>query len=99
MNNPKIGIILGSASDASHAKKIGDTLTDLAIPFEVTIASAHRTPEDTAPAAAASKLLSPWPAFQPPFPAPWRHRPPFPSSASPLNRARFWAWMRCSPRP
>ena len=48
MNNPKIGIILGSASDASHAKKIGDTLTDLAIPFEVTIASAHRTPEDTA---------------------------------------------------
>jgi 5-(carboxyamino)imidazole ribonucleotide mutase len=48
MNKPKVGIILGSASDAPHAKKIGETLNSLKIPFEVTVASAHRTPEDTA---------------------------------------------------
>ena len=29
MNQPKIGIILGSASDAPHAKKIGATLREL----------------------------------------------------------------------
>ena len=48
MSNPKIGIILGSASDAPHAQKIGATLRELGIPFEVTVASAHRTPEDAA---------------------------------------------------
>ena len=48
MNKPKVGIILGSTSDAPHAKKIGETLNSLEIPFEVTVASAHRTPEDTA---------------------------------------------------
>ncbi len=47
MNEAKIGVILGSASDAPHAKKIGDTLRELGISFEVTVASAHRTPEDT----------------------------------------------------
>ncbi len=47
MNSVKVGIILGSASDAPHAKKIGETLRELEIPFEVTVASAHRTPEDT----------------------------------------------------
>ncbi len=47
MNCAKVGIILGSASDAPHAKKIGETLRELEVPFEVTVASAHRTPEDT----------------------------------------------------
>ncbi|MBP5212144.1 MAG: 5-(carboxyamino)imidazole ribonucleotide mutase [Pyramidobacter sp.] len=42
----KVGIILGSASDLPHARKIGDTLNELNVPFEVTIASAHRTPDD-----------------------------------------------------
>ncbi|MBQ8090058.1 MAG: AIR carboxylase family protein, partial [Pyramidobacter sp.] len=48
MNNAKVGIILGSASDLPHARKIGDTLNELGVAFEVTIASAHRTPDDTA---------------------------------------------------
>ncbi len=48
MDTPKIGIVLGSASDLPYARKIGETLNELEIPFEVTIASAHRTPGDTA---------------------------------------------------
>ena len=34
MNKPKVGIILGSTSDAPHAKKIGETLNSLEIPFK-----------------------------------------------------------------
>lgn len=48
MEKSKIGIILGSASDISHARAIGKTLNELRVPFEVTIASAHRTPGDAA---------------------------------------------------
>ena len=48
MDQAKVGIILGSASDLPHARKIGDTLNELGVSFEVTIASAHRTPDDTA---------------------------------------------------
>ncbi len=47
MSTAKVGIILGSASDAPSAHKIGETLGELEIPFEVTVASAHRTPLDT----------------------------------------------------
>ncbi len=46
--SPKIGIILGSASDAAMARKIGEVLKDLKVSFEVTVASAHRTPDDVA---------------------------------------------------
>ncbi len=42
----RVGIILGSISDIEQAKKAGAILKELEIPFEVTIASAHRTPED-----------------------------------------------------
>ena len=31
MNNAKVGIILGSASDLPHARKIGDTLKELGV--------------------------------------------------------------------
>ena len=48
MDKAKIGIILGSASDLPHARKIGDVLNELDVAFEVTIASAHRTPDDAA---------------------------------------------------
>ncbi|MBP5212274.1 MAG: AIR carboxylase family protein, partial [Pyramidobacter sp.] len=41
MDKAKIGIILGSASDLPHARKIGDVLNELDVAFEVTIASAH----------------------------------------------------------
>lgn len=42
----KVGIILGSISDIEQAKKAGNILNELKIPYEVTIASAHRTPGD-----------------------------------------------------
>jgi len=41
----KVGIIMGSASDLPVAEKAADTLRELAVPFEVHVYSAHRTPE------------------------------------------------------
>lgn len=41
----KIGIVMGSDSDLPIIKKATDTLSELGIPFEVHIYSAHRTPE------------------------------------------------------
>ena len=41
----KVGIIMGSDSDLPIIKKATDTLKALAIPYEVHIYSAHRTPE------------------------------------------------------
>jgi len=43
---PKIGIIMGSASDTVIVEKGATVLGELDIPFEVAIASAHRTPDD-----------------------------------------------------
>lgn len=43
---PKIGIIMGSSSDIEVVKKGVPVLDELQIPYEVAIASAHRTPED-----------------------------------------------------
>ncbi len=44
--HPIVGVVLGSKSDLAQAVKIAETFDALAIPFEVTVASAHRTPED-----------------------------------------------------
>lgn len=41
----KVGIIMGSQSDWPTMKAAADILTDLAIPFETKIVSAHRTPD------------------------------------------------------
>ena len=41
----KVGILMGSDSDAPIIKKATDMLTSLGIPFEVHVYSAHRTPE------------------------------------------------------
>ena len=41
----KVGIIMGSDSDLPIIKKCTDTLNGLAVPFEVHVYSAHRTPE------------------------------------------------------
>lgn len=41
----KIAIIMGSDSDAPIVKKATDLLTELDIPFEVHVFSAHRTPD------------------------------------------------------
>lgn len=43
--NPQIGIIMGSDSDLRVMQAAADMLTQLEIPFEMTIVSAHRTPE------------------------------------------------------
>ena len=43
--NPLVGIIMGSDSDLRIMKEAADILTQFDIPVEVTIVSAHRTPE------------------------------------------------------
>jgi len=47
MAKPLVGIIMGSKSDLSIMQKAADILTDFGIAHEITIASAHRTPEKT----------------------------------------------------
>ncbi len=44
MNNPVVGIIMGSDSDLPVMKAAADFLSHLEIPFELTVVSAHRTP-------------------------------------------------------
>jgi 5-(carboxyamino)imidazole ribonucleotide mutase len=43
--NPKIGVIMGSASDWETMKHTCDILDDLEIPYEKQVVSAHRTPD------------------------------------------------------
>jgi 5-(carboxyamino)imidazole ribonucleotide mutase len=45
MQNPHVGIIMGSTSDLKVMREAADILEDFGIPFEITIVSAHRTPE------------------------------------------------------
>ncbi|MFT5054323.1 MAG: 5-(carboxyamino)imidazole ribonucleotide mutase [Oceanospirillaceae bacterium] len=45
MNNPQVGIIMGSSSDLKVMKDAADVLKELGIEFEMTVVSAHRTPE------------------------------------------------------
>lgn len=45
MSTPVIGIIMGSQSDLKVMKEAAAFLEDLKIPFELTVVSAHRTPE------------------------------------------------------
>ena len=41
----KVGIIMGSDSDLPVMQRAGDTLDDLGVEYELTIVSAHRTPD------------------------------------------------------
>ncbi len=43
----RVGIIMGSDSDLPRMKRAGAVLEELEISYEVTISSAHRTPEKT----------------------------------------------------
>lgn len=43
--NLKVGIIMGSKSDLPVMQEAADILKELGVPFEITIVSAHRTPE------------------------------------------------------
>ncbi|MBF0427364.1 MAG: 5-(carboxyamino)imidazole ribonucleotide mutase [Magnetococcales bacterium] len=45
--NPLVGILMGSDSDWEVMKEAGKVLREFDIPFEMTVTSAHRTPERT----------------------------------------------------
>ena len=45
MSQPKIGIIMGSKSDLNVMQDAADVLKELGVPYEITVVSAHRTPE------------------------------------------------------
>ena len=44
-SRPLVGIIMGSDSDLPVMQAAADALTELGVPFEMTIVSAHRTPK------------------------------------------------------
>jgi 5-(carboxyamino)imidazole ribonucleotide mutase len=44
-NKPLVGIIMGSDSDLPVMQEAANLLDELGIPYEITIVSAHRTPE------------------------------------------------------
>jgi 5-(carboxyamino)imidazole ribonucleotide mutase len=44
-DQPRVGIIMGSDSDLPVMQAAADALTELGVPFEMTIVSAHRTPK------------------------------------------------------
>jgi len=45
MNKPLVGIIMGSDSDLELMQDAAKTLDEIGIPYELTVVSAHRTPE------------------------------------------------------
>lgn len=45
MSQAKVGIIMGSASDRPVMQAAADLLTQLGVPYEIDIVSAHRTPQ------------------------------------------------------
>lgn len=45
MSKALVGIIMGSKSDLPVMKEAAQILDDLQVPFEITVVSAHRTPE------------------------------------------------------
>ena len=47
-SDPKVGILMGSASDWGTVKSAADTLEELGVPHEARVLSAHRTPAETA---------------------------------------------------
>jgi 5-(carboxyamino)imidazole ribonucleotide mutase len=45
MSKPAVGIIMGSQSDLKIMRETAEFLEEMEIPFELTVVSAHRTPE------------------------------------------------------
>ncbi|HTI69207.1 MAG TPA: 5-(carboxyamino)imidazole ribonucleotide mutase [Candidatus Limnocylindria bacterium] len=45
MSQPLVGIIMGSQSDWETMQHAAQQLTDLGVPFEASVVSAHRTPD------------------------------------------------------
>ncbi|OJW18556.1 5-(carboxyamino)imidazole ribonucleotide mutase [Mucilaginibacter sp. 44-25] len=44
-NNPKVAIIMGSKSDLHVMQDAADVLKELGVDYEITVVSAHRTPD------------------------------------------------------
>jgi 5-(carboxyamino)imidazole ribonucleotide mutase len=44
-NKPVVGVIMGSSSDWETLRHTAETLTELGVPHEVQVVSAHRTPD------------------------------------------------------
>jgi 5-(carboxyamino)imidazole ribonucleotide mutase len=44
-NKPLVGVIMGSSSDWETLRHAAETLTELGVPHEVKVVSAHRTPD------------------------------------------------------
>jgi len=55
MSKPLIGIIMGSQSDLKIMREAAEILEDLGIPFELTVVSAHRTPQRMADYASSAR--------------------------------------------
>jgi 5-(carboxyamino)imidazole ribonucleotide mutase len=45
MKNPRVSIIMGSDSDLQVMQQAADILEAFAVPYEITVVSAHRTPQ------------------------------------------------------
>ncbi len=55
MNQPLVGILMGSDSDLSVMEKAAEVLKQMGVPFEMDISSAHRLPDKTAEYAKAAR--------------------------------------------
>jgi 5-(carboxyamino)imidazole ribonucleotide mutase len=45
MKKPRVGVIMGSDSDLEVMKAAAQVLEEFSVPYEITVVSAHRTPE------------------------------------------------------
>ena len=45
MDKPLVGIIMGSDSDLKVMQEVAKVLEEFSVPYEITVCSAHRTPE------------------------------------------------------
>jgi 5-(carboxyamino)imidazole ribonucleotide mutase len=46
METPLVGIVMGSASDYETLAKAEEVLREFGVPYEISVVSAHRTPEE-----------------------------------------------------
>jgi 5-(carboxyamino)imidazole ribonucleotide mutase len=46
MGTPLVGIVMGSASDYETLEKAEDVLREFGVPYELSVVSAHRMPEE-----------------------------------------------------
>lgn len=48
VTNPRVAVIMGSKNDWSVMQAAAEVLREFGVPYEATVLSAHRTPDDTA---------------------------------------------------